>query len=57
VVRSDKGKCACTVDKYEFRTQARTLQPAPARNDGMLKRWADTVRKDGGSSKLRLLSA
>jgi len=57
VVRSDKGKSACTVDKYEFRTQARTLQPAPARNDGMLKRWADTVRKDGGSSKLRLLSA
>ena len=23
VVRNDPGKCACTIEKYEFRTQAR----------------------------------
>src|SRR4051812_5712906 len=25
VVRNDAGKCACTVDKWEFRTQARVI--------------------------------
>jgi hypothetical protein len=48
VVRSSGRKTACTVDKYEFRTQARLpLQVIPIRHDTMLKRWADNIRKEG----------
>src|SRR5450759_344884 len=37
----------CTIDKYEFRTQARTFQASPTtRADGMLERWADGMRKE-----------
>jgi len=47
VLRSVGRKCVSTVDKYEFRTQARNYQePAPARSDSMLQRWADGYRKD-----------
>lgn len=46
VVRNLNGKCACTIDKYEFRTQARVFQAGPVRHDSMLQRWADAVRKD-----------
>lgn len=46
VVRSEIGKAACTIDKYEFRTQGRqTLHIArPNRTDSMLRRWADGFR-------------
>ena len=48
VLRSLGGQTAVTIDKYEFRTQGRLLRPtAPVRNDSMLQRWADTVRKEG----------
>jgi hypothetical protein len=48
VVRSSGRKTACTVDKYEFRTQARLpLQVVPIRQDSMLQRWADNIRKEG----------
>lgn len=48
VVRSEIGKAGCTVDKYEFRTQARRLQLAtPVRSDSMLQRWADGIRREG----------
>jgi hypothetical protein len=41
VVRTGLNRSACTVEKYEFRTQARTLQfTAPPRTDRMLQRWA-----------------
>lgn len=46
VVRSLGRHTACTVDKYEFRTQARVHQMAPVRNDSMLQRWADNIRKE-----------
>src|SRR5580698_3061640 len=47
VVRSADRQTACTVDKYEFRTQARVVRPiAPVRNDSMLQRWADNIRKE-----------
>ena len=46
VVRSSGRHTACTVDKYEFRTQARVRPVAPVRNDSMLQRWADTIRKE-----------
>jgi hypothetical protein len=47
VLRSSGKKSACTIDKYEFRTQARTVQAMPAvRSDGMLQRWADGIRKE-----------
>jgi hypothetical protein len=49
LLRSDRGICACTVNKYEFRTQSRTLHAVSGgRADTMLRRWAETVRKDGG---------
>lgn len=41
VVRTGLRRAVCTVEKYEFRTQARTVQfTAPARHDSMLQRWA-----------------
>jgi hypothetical protein len=47
VVRSAGRQTACTVDKYEYRTQARVVRPiAPVRNDSMLQRWADNIRKE-----------
>jgi hypothetical protein len=46
VLRSEGGRCACTVDKYEFRTQARVVQPINGRGDSSLERWAGTVRKE-----------
>jgi hypothetical protein len=47
VVRSCGRLSACTADKYEFRTQARVVRPvAPVRNDSMLQRWADNIRKE-----------
>jgi len=46
VLRTTGRKSVCTVDKYEFRTQSRTLQlVSPSRCDGMLQRWADGMRK------------
>lgn len=47
VVRSAGRMTACTIDKYEFRTQARTVrQVVPIRTDTMLQRWADSIRKE-----------
>ena len=46
ILRCTGRKAVCTVDKYEFRTQSRTLQTAPARTDTMLQRWADGMRKE-----------
>lgn len=51
VIRNDSGKCACTIDKYEFRTQSRSFQAGPVRSDSMLQRWADGLRKDDGIRK------
>jgi hypothetical protein len=46
VVRTGLNRAACTVEKYEFRTQARTIQfVAPARVDGTLLRWAREYTK------------
>lgn len=56
VQRSSETKTVCTVDKYEFRTQARAFQAAvPVRSDSMLQRWADGIRRD--SLKARELTA
>ena len=47
VLRSNEGWSACSVDKYEFRTQARVYEAAPAvRSDSMLRRWADSWLKE-----------
>jgi hypothetical protein len=47
IVRSSGKRSACRVDKYEFRTQARVMQPVLAvRNDSMLQRFAVSVRKE-----------
>ena len=47
VLRSVGKRSACSIEKYEFRTQARNLQTMPAvRSDSMLQRWADTMRKE-----------
>jgi hypothetical protein len=47
VVRTQPGFCACTVDKYEFRTQARTIHALPGgRGDNMLQRWANAMLRE-----------
>jgi hypothetical protein len=47
VVRSAGRLTACTVDKYEFRTQARVMREVvPIRTDSMLQRWAENIRKE-----------
>jgi hypothetical protein len=47
VVRADKNVTACTIDKYEFRTQARSGQTTPiVPLNNTFRRWADaTVRE------------
>src|ERR1017187_9127183 len=58
VLRSVGRKSACSIDKYEFRTQARTLQAAPAvRNDSMLARWACTMRKEAAKPHVATATA
>lgn len=58
VVRSENGRAACTIDKYEFRTQARVVHSMPQRTDTMLQRWADTVRRESAQSmKVRMMTA
>jgi hypothetical protein len=47
VLRCEGLRVVCTVDKYEFRTQARTFQqPVSIRHDSMLQRWAETIRRE-----------
>jgi hypothetical protein len=47
VLRSNGRKAVCTIEKYEFRTQSRSvLASATTRADGMLQRWADGMRKE-----------
>ena len=47
VVRSAGRLAACTVDKNEFRTQARVPRDViPIRTDSMLQRWAENIRKE-----------
>ena len=47
VVRAGKRSTACTIDRYEFRTQARVCQPQPAaRVTSTLRRWAGTVDRE-----------
>jgi PilZ domain len=46
VLRTGMNRSVCTVEKHEFRTQARTLQfTAPPRVDGTLLRWAKEYTK------------
>jgi hypothetical protein len=46
VLRCVDGQCACLIDKYEFRTQSRAIQPATPRVDSSLERWADAFRRE-----------
>ena len=47
LVRCDGLTAVCSIDKYEFRTQSRTLHAvAPPRSDTMLQRWALGIRKE-----------
>ena len=46
ILRCTGFKAVCTIDKHEFRTQSRTVQPAAVRSDGMLQRWSDGVRRE-----------
>jgi hypothetical protein len=54
VLRSEGGVTACTIDKYEFRTQARAaVRPITLnRSDSMLQRWANGVRKESLKASL-----
>jgi hypothetical protein len=57
VVRVRGQEAACSVDKYEYRTQARTLAAVSSgvRSDSMLERWANGVQK--GASKTYIARA
>jgi hypothetical protein len=46
LLRSRSGICACTIDKYEFRTQSRVMQTLPARTDTIFQRWADSLLRE-----------
>jgi hypothetical protein len=47
ILRCTGHMAVCSIDKYEFRTQARTFQAsATTRADGMLQRWADGMRRE-----------
>jgi hypothetical protein len=46
VLRSQNRSAVCSIDKYEFRTAARTFQAAAGRSDSMLQRWADGMKRE-----------
>jgi hypothetical protein len=47
LVRSTTRISACTIDKYEFRTQARAeTADSNVRRDSMLQRWVEELQKD-----------
>ena len=48
VLRSNGLTAVCSIDKYEFRTAARSnvLTMSVGRSDTMFERWADGARKD-----------
>lgn len=47
LLRSTNRTAACTMDKYEFRTQARVPNALPqVRRDGLLQRWVGESRRD-----------
>jgi len=47
ILRSAGRRSACTIDRYEFRTQGRTFQAhSTVRNGSMLVRWADSWNKE-----------
>jgi hypothetical protein len=56
VLRCERSLSACTIDKYEFRTQARAAQPQTISppNDFRLERWVDAVRKDQVKPRLAM---
>jgi hypothetical protein len=47
ILRCNGRRAVCSIDKYEFRTSARTFQASvTTRGDGMLHRWVEGVRKE-----------
>lgn len=47
ILRCNGCKAVSSIDKYEFRTSARTFQASVTpRGDGMLHRWVEGVRKE-----------
>ena len=53
VLRSTPSMAACTIDKYEFRTQARQVPVTrPERTDSIFQRWVEGFRRE--SSKMRV---
>ena len=45
ILRSESAMMACTIERHEFRTQARHYQPAPMQADMLLQRWVDTIAR------------
>jgi len=56
ILRSRGGLCACTIDKYDFRTQARVMQTSP-RVDTHFQRWADNLRREDLRNRVERASA
>jgi hypothetical protein len=56
ILRCNGRKAVCSIEKYEFRTQSRSLKRvAPRRTDGMLQRWVQEIRR--GNEKLSAVGA
>ncbi len=50
VLRSGR-RCAASIDRYEFRTQGRSVQPSTlTRTDPLLRRWAESLEKGAKQS-------
>ena len=45
ILRSESGMMACTIERHDFRTQARSYQPTPPQTDLLLRRWVDTIAR------------
>lgn len=56
ILRCAGRRAVCSIDKYEFRTQARGFQTVvPTRTDAVLQRWADEMHR--GSMKIHVAGA
>ena len=52
ILRSESGKMACTIERHEFRTQARHHQPTPPQTDFLVRRWVDTIARRASLSTI-----
>lgn len=58
VLRSSQSETACSVDKYEFRTQSRQVPwVRPENPDSLFQRWVEGFRKEAMKTRMYNASA